>query len=169
MHNRTTLVVLAAGLGSRYGGIKQMDSFGPGGEALMEYNIYDARKAGFNKIVYVLRQEILEDFKSAIGNKYSSSFETEYVIQTNPIKDPETGITIQRSKPWGTGHAMLCAMSVVDEPFAVINADDYYGVSSFSAMYEFLNKSSVDKPCAMIGYELQGTLSPHGTVSRGIC
>lgn len=163
------LVVMAAGLGSRYGGLKQMDKIGPNGEIILELSVYDAIKAGFEKVIFILRDEIIDDFKELIGNKLSEFVEIEYVIQD--IKNIPSGFIVPegRVKPWGTGHAVLCAKDIVKSPFLVINADDFYGFESFKLMYDFLSTNKDNNCHAMVGYKLKNTLSEHGEVARGIC
>lgn len=163
------LVVLAAGMGSRYGGLKQIDPIGPNGEIILELSAYDAIQAGFKKIVFIIKHEIEADFKEAIGNKLSQYCNVEYVYQ-DINKLPE-GCTIPkgRAKPWGTAHAIMCCKDVVDAPFAVINADDYYGQSAFKTLYDFLTSSTDEHEYAMVGYRLGNTVSEHGSVARGVC
>jgi NDP-sugar pyrophosphorylase family protein len=169
---KATLVIMAAGLGSRYGGIKQLEKIGPNGEILIDYSIYDAIKAGFKKIVFIIRKDIEEDFKEIIGNRISKLVETEYVIQD--INQLPEGFEkpMERTKPWGTGHAILSCDGKIADPFVVINADDYYGSDAFSLVYEFLcsPKPSMDAyHFCMAGFVLGNTLSPNGGVTRGIC
>lgn len=163
------LLIMAAGLGSRYGGLKQIDKIGPDGEILLELSVHDAIKAGFEKVVFILREEIEDEFKELIGNKLEKYIEVGYVIQK--IDDLPKGYNIPngRSKPWGTGHAILCAKNIVDEPFVAINADDFYGPESFKKIYNFLVKNSDENIYGMIGYKLYNTLSQNGHVARGIC
>lgn len=166
---KPVLLVMAAGLGSRYGGLKQLDKIGPNGEIILELSSYDAIKAGFEKIVFILRKEIVEEFKELIGNKLSKFAEIEYVIQDMNNIPEGFEIPEGRIKPWGTGHAILCAKDVIKSPFLVINADDYYGQESFKLMYEYLNNNTEENHHAMVGYELKNTLSENGHVARGIC
>lgn len=164
-----TLLVLAAGMASRYGSMKQIQSFGPDGETIMEYSIYDAIRAGFGKVVFVIRKEFEENFKSIFEPKLKGKIETAYVDQD--LTDFTDGFEIpaERTKPWGTAHAVLCAKDVIKEPFAVINADDFYGRDAFEKAAKFLTgEVAPDKYC-IIGYELAKTLSENGTVSRGVC
>jgi hypothetical protein len=165
-----TLVIMAAGMGSRYGGIKQLEPVGPGGEIIMDYSIYDAIRAGFNKIVFIIRRDIEEDFNNIIGKRLPGNIKTEYVFQELD-KIPSFYVKPEdRTKPWGTGHAILCCKDVVNEPFAVINADDYYGREGFGLIYEFLNSSARDdNNYCMAGFILGNTLSKNGGVTRGIC
>jgi dTDP-glucose pyrophosphorylase len=166
-----TLLVLAAGMGSRYGGIKQLDRLGPSGETIMDYSIYDAKRAGFNKVVFVIRQDFADDFKELFIDKLKGKIEVAVAFQ-DINKIPE-GFEYHpdRKKPWGTAHAMLMAKEFIHEPFAVINADDFYGKEAYASMAEYLkNNSPVDSfNYAMCGYRLDYTLSEFGTVSRGIC
>ncbi len=162
-----SLVVLAAGMGSRYGGLKQIDPVGPNGEILLDYSVADALAAGFSKVVFVIRWEMLEIFRNAIGERYSSKIAVEYVFQE---LEPLPGGRVSppgRTKPWGTGHATLAA-AMVKGPFATINADDYYGASGFGDVARFL-RTAQSGEYAMVGYRLDQTLSDYGSVSRGIC
>ncbi len=164
---KSTLLVLAAGMGSRYGGLKQIDGLGPNGETIIDYSIYDAIAAGFDKVVFVIRRDIEADFKAVFGTRYSNKIEVEYAFQTRTIQID--GKEFFREKPWGTAHAVLAAKDVIQEPFAVINADDFYGRDSFEKMHEFLTKKADDDAYSMVGYVLANTLSENGSVSRGIC
>ena len=173
---KPTLLVLAAGMGSRYGGLKQIDPVGPSGEIIIDYSIYDAIRAGFGKVVFVIRRDIEEDFRKFVGTRYESAIPVEYVFQELD-RLPE-GFTVpqERSKPWGTGHAVLMAEPMIHESFAVINADDYYGRDSFRLLAETLTAASAqesepDGPehYCMCGFVLRNTLSENGSVSRGIC
>lgn len=167
---KPTLLILAAGIGSRYGGLKQADSVGPSGEAIIEYSIYDAIRAGFGKVVIVIRKSIEQDFKEKFAGKFDDKIKVEFAFQEldSPIKGikkfPEG-----RTKPWGTGHAMLVAAHLVKEPFLVINADDFYGFTAFKQMSEFLSTKCTPTQCGMVGYMLKNTLSENGHVSRGVC
>ena len=162
---KLTLLVLAAGIGSRYGGIKQIDGFGPHGETIMDYSLFDAVRAGFTKIVFIVRDEILETVKEKFLPKLKGKIEVDFVVQSLDKLIPAEFKNSERTKPWGTGHAMLCAREVVKEPFVVINADDFYGKESFTAIADFFEKSSGEH--AMVGYTLNEVLSEHGSVSRG--
>jgi choline kinase len=165
-----TLVILAAGMGSRYGGIKQLDPVGPGGEAVMDYSVFDAKRAGFDRVVFVIRPEIEDAFHEQIGRKLAEHIETEYVFQTLHRVPEGCPVPSSRNKPWGTAHAILVAREKVSAPFAVINADDFYGRRSFEILGEALRESQLDATdFCMVGFELQNTLSKHGSVSRGIC
>ncbi|MDF2484623.1 MAG: hypothetical protein K0R46_791 [Herbinix sp.] len=166
----TTLVIMAAGMGSRYGGIKQLEPVGPSGEIIMDYSIYDAMEAGFNKVVFIIRKDLEKDFKEIIGNRIEKIIKVEYVFQEldalpEGFKKPEG-----RSKPWGTGQAVLCCKTIVKEPFAVINADDYYGKEAFKIIHQFLKDNSYqENQYCMAGFILGNTLSENGTVTRGVC
>jgi len=163
-----TLVVLAAGMASRYGSMKQTQGFGPGGETIMEYSIYDAIHAGFGKVVFIIREEFADMFKELFGNKLSERIKVEYVFQ-ELSKFTNRPVPEERKKPWGTAHAVLCCKGTVNEPFAVINADDFYGKDGFIKAHNFLTTSVSDNQYAIIGYELKKTLSDNGSVSRGVC
>jgi UTP-glucose-1-phosphate uridylyltransferase len=166
---KPTLVVLAAGMASRYGSMKQIQSFGPHGETIMDYSIYDAIRAGFGKVVFIIRKEFEENFRNIFEPKLKGKIQTEYVDQS--LSDYTGGIQIpaERTKPWGTAHAVLCARNVVNEPFAVINADDFYGRDAFEKAARFLTNEVATDKYAIIGYDLSKTLSENGTVSRGVC
>jgi len=168
--NKPTLLILAAGIGSRYGGLKQLDKVGPGGEAIIDYSIYDAIQAGFGKVVFVIRKSIEADFREFIGNKLDGKIEVEYVFQELD-KLPE-GITPnpERQKPYGTGHAVLMAADVIKENFAVINADDFYGREAYETIAKYFGEldPNTNDNC-MVGYNLKNTLSDNGYVSRGQC
>lgn len=166
----TTLVIMAAGMGSRYGGIKQLEPVGPNGEIIMDYSIYDAIKAGFNKVVFIIRKDLEKDFKEVIGNRIERQVKVEYVFQELDALPEGFTKPAERTKPWGTGQAVLCCKDVVKEPFAVINADDYYGQEGFRKIYEFLNQSRTEENLyCMAGFILGNTLSDNGAVTRGIC
>ena len=164
-----TLLILAAGMGSRYGGLKQMDPIGPAGEAIIDYSIYDAIKAGFTKVVFVIRKDFEDAFRAQFDEKLAGKIEVAYAFQSATAPIEGINKIPERVKPWGTGHAVLVAHDVIDEPFAVINADDYYGLSGFQIMADFLKNDCSSTQCSMVGYELDNTLSENGTVSRGIC
>lgn len=166
-----TLLVLAAGMGSRYGGLKQLDQVGPGGETIIDYSVYDAIEAGFNKIVFIIRKDIEKDMKELLFDKYSQKVKIEYVFQELDNIPEGIELPADRVKPWGTGHAVLMAKDVINEPFVVINADDFYGKSAFKVVADYMRSQQENlkgKNC-MAGYRLQNTLSEHGTVSRGVC
>ena len=165
--NNLTLLVMAAGMGSRYGGLKQLDSIGPNGETIIDYSIYDSINAGFNKIVFIIRKEFEKDFKIKISNKYLDIVKIEFVFQNiNDIPSPFIP-NQKRLKPWGTGHAILSAKSKINEPFVVVNGDDFYGADSFKKTYKFYKNNL--KNFSMVAYKLKNTLSENGSVSRGIC
>lgn len=166
---KPTLLVLAAGMGSRYGGIKQMDAFGPHGETIIDYSIYDAIQSGFGKIVFVIRRDFADAFKEMFEPKLAGKIKTEYVYQEMNSYVPPVSVVAERTKPWGTAHAVLCAREVIHEPFAVINADDFYGRDAFEKAAAFLTNDVSEKKYCIIGYELSKTLSENGTVSRGVC
>ena len=167
---KPTLLILAAGMGSRYGGLKQIDPVGVSGEAIIEYSIYDAIKAGFGKVVFVIRRDFEELFKEKIGGQFESKIQVEYAFQDFDAYIPsDLTIPEERKKPWGTGHAVLVAKDLINEPFAVINADDYYGSESFHQIADFLENEASPERHAMVGYIMQNTLSDHGTVNRGVC
>ena len=171
---KVTLVIMAAGIGSRYGGgIKQLEAVGPNGEIIMDYSIYDAIEAGFNKVVFVIRKDIEKDFKEVIGERIEKIVEVEYAYQElDAIPEQYRVKAKDRKKPWGTGQAILCCKDIVREPFLVINADDHYGKEAYKVAYEYLvqekNHEDVMKIC-MVGFVLANTLSENGTVTRGIC
>ncbi len=167
MSFNATLVVMAAGMGSRFGGLKQIEPIGPKGEALLDFSVYDAKKAGFTKVVFVIKHEIEKDFKEIVGKRVEKVLPTEYVFQE--VNDLPEGFTCPegRTKPWGTGQAILCCKDAVHEPFAIINADDYYGQSAFKQIYDQL-KADSENYC-VVGYRLANTLTENGTVSRGVC
>jgi hypothetical protein len=162
-----TLLVLAAGMGNRYGGLKQIDPVGPGGETIMDYSIYDALRAGFGKLVFVIRKDIELQFKEAVGARFEKRMPVEYVYQELDKLPPEFSVPAGRTKPWGTMHAILMAAGAINEPFAVINADDYYGPEGYRALAQHLQLGTMDY--AMVGFVLRNTLSDFGPVSRGVC
>lgn len=166
---KPTLLILAAGMGSRYGGIKQMDSFGPNGETIIDYSIFDAIRSGFGKIVFIIRKDFADQFKELFDAKLNGKIEVEYVMQELDAHLNGFEVPVERTKPWGTAHAVLCAKEVINEPFAVINADDFYGRDAFQKAYDFLTKEVSPKKFCIIGYDLSKTLSKNGTVSRGVC
>src|SRR5215207_8284101 len=164
-----TLLILAAGMASRYGSMKQIQSFGPAGETIMDYSIYDAMRAGFKKVVFIIREDFAENFKSIFEPKLQGKMETAYVYQDLHSFTGDFQVPAERTKPWGTAHAVLCAKDAVNEPFAVINADDFYGRDAFEKAYQFLTTDCNEKVYSIIGYELLKTLSENGTVNRGVC
>jgi hypothetical protein len=166
---KPTLVILAAGMASRYGSMKQTDGFGPNGETIIDYSIYDAIKAGFGKVIFVIKEEFAENFKSIFEPKLKGKIATEYVFQTFDLKPYGIDIEIERAKPWGTAHATLAAKDAVKEPFCVINADDFYGREAYQKMSDFLTREITDDQFSLIGFQIDKTLSDYGSVSRGVC
>ena len=167
---KPTLFILAAGMGSRYGGLKQLDGLGPNGETIMDYSVYDAIQAGFGKIVFVIRRVFEQDFREKIVSKYSSRIPVEIVFQDLDNLPEGFSVPEGREKPWGTNHAVLMGKDVIREPFAVINADDYYGSESFKILADFLRSvEGKQNEYCMVGYRLANTLSEGGSVARGIC
>ncbi len=168
---KPTLVIMAAGMGSRYGGLKQIDPMGPSGETLIEYSVYDAIRAGFDKVVFIIREDFSDAFKEAVGSKFDDKIEVGYAYQE--LGDLPKGFSVPegRQKPWGTGQAILACKGVVDDaPFAVQNADDYYGTEAYTAIAEELRNLAVESTdSCMVGFETKNTLSPNGSVSRGVC
>lgn len=167
---KPTLVVLAAGMGSRYGGLKQIDAFGPNGEAIIEYSIFDAIRAGFGKVVFIIRKDIEEAFKAHFGNIFEGKIKIEYAYQE--LNNLPEGFSLPegREKPWGTAHALLMAEDVVHEPFAIINADDFYGADAYQVMSEYLKGVDCESnKYSLLGYYVKNTLSDNGSVSRGVC
>ena len=167
---KKTIVVLAAGIGNRYGGLKQMDPVGPSGEFIIDYSIYDAIKAGFNRVVFIVSRGIKDDFHATIGARISDSIDVDYAYQELDSLPNGMMLPAERTKPWGTGHALLAARNVVKEPFAVINADDFYGREPYQVVSDFLSKDAGNASLyALIGFVLRNTLSEYGSVARGIC
>ena len=165
-----TLVVLAAGMGSRYGGLKQIDPMGPSGETILDYSVFDSLRAGFSKVVFIIRPDFEADFRNNVSSKFEHLVDVEYAFQTLDKLPSGWSIPVGREKPWGTTHAILCAADVVKENFAVINADDFYGQESYAVLNNEL--SSVDSfanTFSMVGFTLRNTLSDHGSVARGVC
>ena len=169
--NKPVLVILAAGMGSRYGGLKQIDPVDEQGHKIIDFSMFDAYRAGFEKVVFIIKKENEKDFRECVGDRVSRYMEVEYVFQE--LSNVPEGFVIPegRVKPWGTAHAILCCRDVIDGPFAVINADDYYGKSAFATLYEFLTTHQDDDKYryAMVGYELGNTLTENGSVARGCC
>lgn len=167
---KPTLLILAAGMGSRYGGLKQLDGLGPNGETIMDYSVYDAVRAGFGKIVFVIRHDFEEDFRKKILPKYEGIIDIDVVFQSIDKVPAGMEINAERTKPWGTNHAVMMASEVIKEPFGVINADDFYGADSFAVLAEMLRSLTgmKDKYC-MVGFRVENTLSENGGVSRGLC
>lgn len=168
---KPALVIMAAGMGSRYGGLKQIDPVGPNGEIIIDYSIYDALQAGFEKIVFIIKKEIEDDFKEVIGNRTAKEVQVEYAYQR--LDNLPEGFTVPegRTKPWGTGHAVLSCKGIIKEPFAVINADDYYGREAFELLYRELTaeKQNDCYSFCMVGYRLENTITENGHVARGVC
>ena len=166
---KATLLILAAGMGSRYGGLKQLDDVGPNGETIIDYSLYDALRAGFNKFVFIIREEFKEVFEEKITNRLKD--QAEVVLVNQSVNTPIAGVdtSTARTKPWGTGHAVLVAKDVINEPFAVINADDFYGSEAYEKAYSFLTEEAAPGKHGIIGYILKNTLSDNGYVSRGVC
>lgn len=160
---------MAAGMGSRYGSLKQIDPVGENGEVIIDYSVFDAKRAGFEKVIFVIKKEIEEQFHAVIGDRLSKFITVEYAFQD--LNDLPQGFTVPegRAKPWGTCHAVLSARNLTDSPFAVINADDYYGPHAFKLMYSFLSTHTAEGKYAMVGYNIENTLTENGTVSRGVC
>lgn len=174
MTNKPILAVMAAGMGSRYGGLKQIDPVGPSGEAILDYSLYDARRAGFETVVFIIKPEIDEAFRASVGARAEKAgLEVRYAYQTLDKLPDGFAVPEGRVKPWGTAHAILSAADVIDAPFAVINADDYYGPQGFRLIYEHLAKAETQEgapaPWAMVGFLLGNTVSANGSVSRGVC
>jgi Nucleotidyl transferase len=166
---KPTLVILAAGMASRYGSMKQIQGFGPGGETIMDYSIYDAIRSGFGKVVFIIRKNFADDFRNIFEPKLKDRIAIDYVYQEMDSFTGDFDIPADRTKPWGTAHAVLCAGDAVKEPFAVINADDFYGHNAFENAAAFLKTGCSPKTYAIVGYDLLKTLSDHGTVNRGVC
>ena len=156
-------------MGSRYGGIKQLDQFGPHGETIIDYSLFDAIRAGFGKVVFIIREELRDDFEEVFADKLAGKIEVDYAIQALTSYVPEELGEVRRTKPWGTGHAMLGAKDHTHTPFAVINADDFYGLEAFQLVGDFLRTDTDDQLHALVGYEVKNTLSENGSVSRGVC
>lgn len=165
------LVILAAGMGSRYGGLKQMDPVGPSGEAILDYSVFDAKRAGFKRVLFLIKHEIEQDFRQLIGSRIEPHMEVMYACQQLDMIPEGCAIPEGRVKPWGTGHAVLCCADMIDAPFLVINADDYYGVDAYRKAYETLCCLEDDEKARyfMVGYELKNTLTENGSVARGVC
>ncbi len=170
--NEPILVIMAAGMGSRYGGLKQIDPVDPQGHIIMDFSVFDAMRAGFKKFVFVIKKQIEEDFKAAIGDRIEKVAEVHYAYQEiNKIPEGIIEIPADRTKPWGTGHAILCCKEFLDAPFAVINADDFYGQDAYTKLYDFLKNTEEADPMkiSMVGYILENTLTDNGHVARGVC
>lgn len=167
---KQTLLVLAAGMGSRYGGLKQVDPMGPSGETLLDYSVFDALRAGFDRVVFIIRRDIEEEFRNRVGARYKGNVPVDYVFQQLDILPRGFSVPPDRKKPWGTAHAVWCAREALAEPFAAINADDFYGRETYQVVGRFLRAAKPEKAnFAMAGYRLDHTLSEHGSVARGVC
>jgi len=166
---KKTLLILAAGMGSRYGGLKQIDKFGPSGESIIDYSIYDAIQAGFEKVVFVIRKSFEKEFREIFDEKLNGKIEVNYVFQEIENVPDFNKIHPEREKPWGTGHAVLMAKDIINEPFVIINADDFYGRGAFETLANYIENSNIDNEYSMVGYKIHKTLSDFGTVSRGVC
>ena len=164
-----TLVILAAGMGSRFGGLKQITAVDDHGHAIIDFSLYDAYRAGFRKVVFIIKHEIEEDFKNAVGRRMEKYFDVKYVFQQLDRLPEGYSVPEGRVKPWGTGHAVMCCAGVVDGPFAVINADDFYGPTAYSTLFDFLKEDRAENEHAMVAYELRKTVTENGSVARGIC
>ncbi len=173
MTTSPTLLILAAGMGSRYGGLKQMDPMGPNGEAVLDYSVFDAIRAGFTRVVFIIREDFAEIFKEQVGKRFAGKIEVDYVFQS--LDDLPDGFSVPegREKPWGTVHAVRAARHIIDGPFAVINADDFYGADAYQQLANYFQHSSASSDgvshYSLVGYQLSNTLSEHGNVNRGIC
>ena len=165
------LIVMAAGMGSRYGGLKQLDPVGPSGELIIDYSIYDAIKAGFGRVIFVITEQIDETFREMIGDRVSRVVPVDYVYQTLEDLPPGCDITVSRSKPWGTAQAVYCCRGKINGPFAVINSDDFYGAGAYQKVCEFISRThdGAEYSCCMAGYSIENTLTEHGHVARGVC
>lgn len=164
-----TLVIMAAGMGSRYGGLKQIDPVGANGEIILDYSVYDAIEAGFDKVIFVIKHEIEEDFKSIMQGKFEDKIKVGYAYQNIDNLPEGYSVPEGRVKPWGTGHAVLACEGMIDGPFAVINADDYYGKETFSLIYNELKNTKADNEFCMVGFKVENTLTENGHVARGVC
>ena len=165
--NDLTLLIMAAGMGSRYGGLKQLDSVGPNGETIIDYSVYDAIRAGFNKVVFVIRKEFYKEFRSLITDKYSGEIQVEFAFQELDNLPNGFFCPVGRGKPWGTGHAILTTKDLIQEPFVAINGDDFYGLESFKVVAEYYQNGGAD--FSMVAFQLDNTLSDFGSVTRGLC
>ena len=163
------LVIMAAGMGSRFGGLKQITSVDDEGHALIDFSLYDARRAGFKKVVFIVKRDIGEEFRRALGSRMERYFDVKYVYQELDMLPDGFQVPAGREKPWGTGHAIACCRDAIDAPFAVINADDFYGAAAYSAIFDFLRQDRSESEYVMVGYRLKNTVTDSGTVSRGVC
>lgn len=168
---KPVLVIMAAGMGSRYGGLKQIDPVDEQGNKIIDFSIYDAKRAGFEKVIFIIKKEMEQDFRTLVGDRISRYMKVQYVFQDMQRVPEGFQIPKEREKPWGTAHAVLCCKDIIKEPFAVINADDFYGLEAFRVLYEFLATCTDDNKYryAMVGYELKNTLTEYGYVARGCC
>lgn len=167
--SKPTLLILAAGMASRYGSLKQIDGFGPHGETIIDYSIYDAIRAGFGKVVFIIREEFLEKMREVFDEKLKGQIEVDYAFQSYDLTKFGVDRVIERAKPWGTAHAVMSARDHINEPFCVINADDFYGKDSFEKMATFLREEVTDEKMALMGFKVGNTMSDYGYVSRGVC
>lgn len=166
---KPTLVIMAAGMGSRFGGLKQMTPVDKQGHLIIDFSLFDAYRAGFRDVVFIIKRELLDEFKERIGNRIEKYFHVSYVFQELANLPEGYAVPEGREKPWGTGHAILCCKDVVKGPFAVINADDFYGPTAFSAIYDFLANNTDESSYAMVGYRVRNTVTENGSVARGVC
>ena len=164
-----TLVILAAGMGSRFGGLKQIIPVDPFGHSIIDFSLYDAYRAGFRKVAFIIKHEIEEDFKASIGRRIEKYFDVQYIFQQLDLLPEGYTVPEGRVKPWGTGHAVACCLGKVDGPFAVINADDYYGRTAYTALYDFLKEDRPENEHAMVAYLVRNTVTENGSVARGVC
>ena len=164
-----TLVIMAAGMGSRFGGLKQITAVDNEGHAIIDFSLFDAYRAGFRKIAFIIKHEIADSFKAAVGQRMEKYFDVKYVYQQLDVMPEGYTVPAGREKPWGTGHAVMCCRGVVDGPFAVINADDFYGAGAYKAIYDFLSAEHEPGEYAMVGYKLRNTVTENGSVARGVC
>lgn len=167
--DKPTLVVMAAGMGSRFGGLKQIMPVDDFGHPILDFSLFDARRAGFERVAFIIKHAIEDDFKAAVGRRMEKYFHVDYVFQESDVLPAGYAVPEGRVKPWGTGHAVACCRGVVDGPFAVINADDFYGAGAFRAVYDFLAGAHTDSEHAMVGYRLRNTVTENGAVARGVC
>lgn len=166
---KPTLVIMAAGMGSRFGGPKQITPVDPQGHIIIDFSLHDAWKAGFRDVVFIIKREMHEEFAEVIGNRAAEHFNVTYVYQELDKLPEGYSVPAERSKPWGTGHAVVCCADVIDGPFAVINADDFYGPTAFSTIYDYLVSNEDESVYSMVGYRLRNTVTEHGSVARGVC
>jgi len=166
---RPVLVIMAAGMGSRFGGLKQIEPVDAQGHIIMDFSLFDAYRAGFRDLVFIIKPELEQSFRERVGNRMERYFHVRYVFQTVDRLPEGVSLPEERVKPWGTGHAVLCAKEAVNGPFAVLNADDFYGPGAFKAIYEYLANNTDDSAYAMVGYRLRNTVTEHGSVARGVC